>query len=408
MAGPYNYLSPMQPIKEAFSLSELTQARQFNENQRVAMQKEELQKHMLSEYEAINKNDINQIQSFINKNPGMSRQGQDLIKNIEENEKRNMKYTGIKAMLASRSGNVPLAISTLEKASEGYKNSDRQGDEQKAQLFDSAIESIKYDPENATKNLNLLGGSVFGKDWWESMESQTKIASTEAGTEKTKSEAKQILHNIGIDQAKLKLLPTGTQTKIGTLTDSIAASEKQSALVSDLISDAGATVDESGYISTIGSKWQTFWGNRDQLTQFRTRMSRVINKEMLDGLPPGSASEKDVAIVRAGFPPIDAKADEIKSYLESAYRIANAEAKYNEHRIEFLSENFSEGKAKKDFTVGGKSVNKGETFSGFMKRTKGDLKTNISSKTPTGQIGSGDNKPTEAGSAFMLKYNLIK
>ena len=394
MAGPYNYLSPMQPIKEAFSLSELTQARQFNENQRVAMQKEELQKHMLSEYEAINKNDINQIQSFINKNPGMSIQGQDLIKNIEENEKRNMKYTGIKAMLASRSGNVPLAISTLEKASEGYKNSDRQGDEQKAQLFDSAIESIKYDPENATKNLNLLGGSVFGKDWWESMESQTKQEETEA--------------NVADKLAKLKLLPTGTQTKIGTLTDSIAASEKQSALVSDLISDVGATVDESGYISTIGSKWQTIWGNRDQLTQFRTRMSRVINKEMLDGLPPGSASEKDVAIVRAGFPPIDAKADEIKSYLESAYRIANAEAKYNEHRIEFLSENFSEGKAKKDFTVGGKSVNKGETFSGFMKRTKGDLKTNISSKTPTGQIGSGDNKPTEAGSAFMLKYNLIK
>ena len=386
MAGPYNYLSPMQPIKEAFSLSELTQARQFNENQRVAMQKEELQKHMLSEYEAINKNDINQIQSFINKNPGMSRQGQDLIKNIEENEKRNMKYTGIKAMLASRSGNVPLAISTLEKASEGYKNSDRQGDEQKAQLFDSAIESIKYDPENATKNLNLLGGSVFGKDWWESMESQTKIASTEAETQvKIESAKKLKIENIQLakslkDMAGKDGFIIDPKEKFDAelkLTDNF----KKHTKVFDDTDNAyrrivNATDDQLGDLSLIIGYMKML----DPGSVVREGEAEMVRKTK--DIPTAIWNWYETVVEKRRLLP--EQREKIFKQSKSLWGTADLKAKGEKDRIERQAKKYGLSDI-------------------FTKETKMG-----NEKPEDGKIGSGDNKPTEAGSAFMLKYNLIK
>ena len=209
------------------------------------------------------------------------------------------------------------------------------------------------------------------------IEGEAFRAAEMAETEKLAKQAAtaKILADIGLDAEKMSQLPAGTSKKIETLTDEIGEEDLKSADIKNIISEAGVTVDGSGTVSIIGDKIDTVIGDRDALAKLRTKFNKIINIGVMNSLPPGAASENDVAIARQGFPPAEAGKDEIVAYLEAAGRISVAKSRYKSMRIKFLSENFTEGKARKDFAIDGKPVKKGETFIDFAKRTRNDLDT---------------------------------
>ena len=198
---------------------------------------------------------------------------------------------------------------------------------------------------------------------------------SELDKEAKKAATQKVLADIGIDAAKMAQLPTGTAKKIETLTDEIGVEDLNSADIKNIVAEAGVVVDGSGAVSLIGDKVDTVLGSRDELAKLRTKFNKIINIGVMNSLPPGAASENDVAIARQGFPPAGAEKAEIVAYLEAAGRISVAKSRYKSMRIKFLSENFTEGKASKDFSIDGKQVKKGETFIDFAKRTRNDLDT---------------------------------
>jgi hypothetical protein len=303
-------------------------------------------------------------------------------------EAESMDSVGKKIMFKNLSSSIGLAmegtdeqfIESVTDLATAYETNPRTQD--KAQDMWNLVKLSQQSPSAAKAALFALSSSL-DPERTEEIFSRRK---SESETDDLQAKRLETLAKIGLDKDKMKQLPTGTSKKIETLTDEIGKEDIKKAEIDSIISEAGGVVDKAGYWSIKMDQLDTMLGDRGELAKLRTKFNSVINKELMDSLPPGAASESDVTIARSGFPPEGSSKEEIAKYLNAAGRIAGAKSRYKEQRIEFLSENFSEGKATKDFMVGGKQVKKGETFAGFMKRTKNDLvskATMLKDDTPT-------------------------
>lgn len=65
-------------------------------------------------------------------------------------------------------------------------------------------------------------------------------------------------------------------------------------------------------------------GIRDTVSILRTGTTREINTEIINSLPPGVASDRDIAIFSKGYPPEGTNTAELYEYLQAAQRINQA------------------------------------------------------------------------------------
>lgn len=82
----------------------------------------------------------------------------------------------------------------------------------------------------------------------------------------------------------------------------------------------------AGIISTLRTDVLTFAGLRDAEEERKTDFLRTRNTEIVNGLPPGVASDTDIRIFSQGFPKADASSQEIIRYLEAEEKILAAQS----------------------------------------------------------------------------------
>ena len=92
---------------------------------------------------------------------------------------------------------------------------------------------------------------------------------------------------------------------------------------------------KAGFLSDIKEGFDQALGTRDAESWFRTAFSNVKNTEIINSLPPGVASDRDIQIFSAGFPPENAAPAEIYNYFKAARNIHALQ-----YDIEHLRENF--------------------------------------------------------------------
>jgi hypothetical protein len=76
---------------------------------------------------------------------------------------------------------------------------------------------------------------------------------------------------------------------------------------------------------TIESIYNEIPNGRDELSYLRTEFSKDKNAQIINALPPGIASDRDISLFAAGFPADDASVDELARYFkqaEFAYKMA--------------------------------------------------------------------------------------
>ena len=76
----------------------------------------------------------------------------------------------------------------------------------------------------------------------------------------------------------------------------------------------------AGAASTLFEITKNIAGKRDEESFLRTAYARERNTEIVNSLPPGVASDRDVAIFSEGFPPQNASTAEILEFLLTAQR----------------------------------------------------------------------------------------
>jgi hypothetical protein len=103
---------------------------------------------------------------------------------------------------------------------------------------------------------------------------------------------------------------------------SIALGRNQ-ALAAEILAQGGKT---TGIASKIRTAALDTAGLRDAEEELKTQFLRTRNTDIINSLPPGVASDTDVAIFSRGFPSEDASAEEITRYLAAEERILAAKS----------------------------------------------------------------------------------
>lgn len=129
------------------------------------------------------------------------------------------------------------------------------------------------------------------------------------------------------------------------------AAGRYNALADDLESS-----DFSGGL--FGGSWKEkmkeMTGNQDEVTELRKKYYTLRGSRVVANLPPGSASDVDIALALSGFPGDNSGSKELGSFTRGVAKLEQLDADYNHFKADFISSNGHErnmGKEWKKFAA---------------------------------------------------------
>lgn len=320
---------------------------------------------------------------------------------------------------AFTTGRVDIAKSLLQKEYDALKNSG--GDPKEIAALDAIIKTTDAHPETAQKMIGLRLAGALGADKFESMfgkigsearadaelpsviearkaETGAKVAATAETVAKTaalpittaamvadiRSKIQTRAAQLDLDADKLeteaKLKIAELEQKSGKLEPDARKIINDSSVAAVLARNTAAQTRglagqferadiAAGLKGTLGEKLAELTGQQDYVTQLRREYARVVNSEVAKALPPGAASDRDIALAREGFLKENASPTEIASFLRGVAKMQDYQAKIEDARGEWVAAVGHSGKAGKDIEIGGVKVPAGYTLSEFLKRT---------------------------------------
>ena len=93
----------------------------------------------------------------------------------------------------------------------------------------------------------------------------------------------------------------------------------------------------SGFLGQVGNKWAEFTGTQGGEQIARANFNALRSSVVADKLPPGAASDKDVALALEGYPTSRYSAEELSSFLRGQAKLAAVAAEREDARAEYMS-----------------------------------------------------------------------
>lgn len=97
---------------------------------------------------------------------------------------------------------------------------------------------------------------------------------------------------------------------------------------------------------TGGGKWGAvkewfagLFGQQDEQTRLKADFDALVNSAVIDNLPPGPATDKDIEIIQKGFPNSSWSRKEIESWLEAYRDAAEFQSFYEAERAKYMTAN---------------------------------------------------------------------
>jgi hypothetical protein len=419
MVQPINYqLNVQSPFEAALSgfkigatIADVTAERQKQELER---QKQELEltrsKELQTQIKALSQNQNPTVRDFTNiamllpkaEADSMRANWEALSKNQKENE---LRFSG-QVISAFSSEQPQVGIDLLLNRAEAERNAGR---EDKAKSYETWANLAKISPQNAQKTIGIMLASVPDGDkvLTSSIQAQkapseisTAAATAAATPERLRLESQQTAaqirnldsqiadraNRIALDRDKLqsdvqlKLLELGEKAQklddsaikiVNEATVSSVASEQSAARMLDLASRIEKEAPTSGLAAKGFEFYKKITGDQNAITNLRNEYTRIKTKGVLNNLPPGPASDKDIMFAAKGFPEETDSPESIASFLRGMAKIAQYDAVQESAKAEWANSVGSLGRAKRDIEIGGIQVPKGSTYVDFARQFMG-------------------------------------
>lgn len=146
------------------------------------------------------------------------------------------------------------------------------------------------------------------------------------------------------------------QKRLSDATDTSMESRNAADTMNALADDI-ASADFGGGL--FGGSWgealKRASGNEDAESELRRKYYAIRGSQVVKNLPPGAASDTDIALALAGFPNENADAKTISKFLKGVAKLESYNADYNDFAAEYISENGSERGMLKAWQALGKS-----------------------------------------------------
>ena len=316
---------------------------------------------------------------------------------------------GAKAYNAIRSGRPDIAEQIISENITAAQNSGEDVTE-----LESIRERLKTDPEGAATSLGFTLAVLEPEKWKTIAAEEREVAKApielrKAGAETFKAEAEaaatpervdlenrqtaanirnvnsQVLdraNRLNLDRDKLqseteaKLFELGQ--KQGQLDEGGRKLVNESVINSVAADQAGArALDLAGRLEqegggygalTSGVEWlKKATGNQNAYSEMRKEYIRLRNAQAIKDLPPGVATDRDVALAMEGYPDASADAGTLASFLRGMAKMNQVAAASENAKSEWVNAVGHLGKPKTDIVIDGVNVPAGTTFTDFSR-----------------------------------------
>lgn len=207
-------------------------------------------------------------------------------------------------------------------------------------------------------------------------------------------------------QKNLNDVPADTRKLINESAVSAATSKQSADQFNDLAKRLEAEGGGYGVFSSASDFLKKGAGFQGGMTQLRQEYIRLRNTAAIKSLPPGPATDRDIALALKGFPGENASAGDLSSFLRGMAKLQDIDAAVGNAKTDWLAQNNGVlTRAKNTFVAGDYSAKQGETFNDFAKRVTEDVSKKYK---PTTQSPLVEQIPTDRNPAPMAEQQNIR
>lgn len=413
MPSPLDYIIRPQidPIARGLNLASGIQqykareseAQQQEQQRQILMDQQQRQQQALSElYDNPNPtaNDFFRVASAMPKDKAelLTKQWES----IGADRQKSMLSFGGKVMSAFKSGSPDVGINLLKERAEAERES---GDEDRAKSFETFANLAEVNPDMAYKSIGMMVSAMpGGKDVVENIQTlgagietekllpgklkkqAADLGLTKAQTNKAIIEARKLeseilktnaeASKVAAEATKTKMemdavrplkLSTGSEKILNEAVASSANSMNLARQYNALATDIERSIETAGATGKAEEIIKKVWGSEDSITRLRQEYRRLRNSAVLDNLPPGVASDKDIEIAMSAFPDDTANPELIASFMKGMAKIQKYDSEMNDVKADWINNIGNLGSPRKEVVVSGVTVKPGEKFTDFVK-----------------------------------------
>jgi hypothetical protein len=196
-----------------------------------------------------------------------------------------------------------------------------------ASQIEEIRKSVPFDPQDQSAYYTTLGQRLIN-----------------AGLTKAGVEALQLARRAQLDEASIV---KDTRGELGAADKkAIRQASEESAKARGLALTAKTLRDKyqqekpsAGFFGVMAETWKEFVGGQDEITILKRRYNELKNSLAMSNLPPGAASDADVALALAGFPDANTNAITMERYLDGLYKASVVQQEFNNFYAKYLSDN---------------------------------------------------------------------
>lgn len=422
--NPIDYSGLQRPsiiadIGEGVKLGQTVQAMQDAARLQEMQRQQQLELRQLAANPNVSGSDV---ASMMMKYPALEKQLSGAWKVLDEQQKERKLADGMKLLAASESGRHDLVNKLFDEQALAAKSAGRS-----TQEIDSFRQQYKNDPGSFKVQVAALIASGMGTEKaveafaklrktsqeeaeqpGKLAESRARVAQMQAATGKTMQETNYVapkaeaelaesrarVDNI-VDQIKdraskenranAEYLNKMEETKDKLLNPSVKLSSAMEKRIAESVDSSFKLQEDSmkaskiaaflreqkpmgGALGGVAREWaKQQLGQEDALTLMRKAADEMLLKGALQNLPVGAASNKDVQVVREGFPKNTGNHEAVANWMESFSKVQKAMATREEMQSQWISTFGQPGIANRDAEVNGVPVPRGTTFPNFVK-----------------------------------------
>ncbi|EMC6511042.1 phage DNA ejection protein [Salmonella enterica subsp. enterica serovar Schwarzengrund] len=193
-------------------------------------------------------------------------------------------------------------------------------------------------------------------------------------------------------------LSVNMEKVIETAVNNATASSNSANSMSALAQQFRAEKPTTGLFGNAQNMFAKLTGSDTTLRDLRIRQNALVNSQVLKFLPPGSATDKDVEIVRQGAPTDMDNPETVARWLDAMANLERRNAQFNEFKAEWISANGNPGQSRNGGQILGLDVKKGESLGSAVKRymsmntDAAPAQDSTPSGEPRNQVGSYTSK----------------
>ena len=249
--------------------------------------------------------------------------------------------------------------------------------------------------------------AILEKSNWDVKNLKSQISDRSAQLNlKTQEVAATVAEKLASVGQKLNEVPADTKKLINESAVSAATSKQSAGQFNDLAKRLEAEGGGYGVFSSASDYLKRGVGFQGGMTQLRQEYTRLRNTAAIKSLPPGPATDRDIALALRGFPSETASASDLSSFLRGMAKLQDIDASINNAKTDWLTNNNgSLARAKNTFVAGDYAAKAGENFNDFSTRIIDDVTKKYDPRTQTSLV---EQIPTPRTPQPMAAQNNIR